>query len=71
MFSPKRENYTGTAEMDTVLAITTAPSSLHDHRRILLIVPAPVKAQHIREPTFGRVKILSIIGKWLILHSLN
>lgn len=24
-----------------------------------------------REPTAGRVRILSIIGKWLILHSLN
>lgn len=33
--SHPRENYTGTAEMDTVLAMTTAPSSLHGHRRIL------------------------------------
>lgn len=56
--------------MDTVLAMTTAPSSLHGHRSTLT-VHAPVKAQRLRERTFGRVRILSITGKLLILHSLN
>lgn len=36
VFSPTRENYTGTAEMDTILAMSSAPSSLHGHSRILV-----------------------------------
>lgn len=69
---PKREKYKAAAEMDTVLAMTTAPSALLGHKKILcLLYMHLVKVQCIRGLIFERVRILSITGKWLIFNSLN
>lgn len=58
VFLPKREKYKEAAEMDTALAMTTAPCALHRQKKILyLLYMHLVKVQCIRGLMFGRVRI--------------